>query len=185
MTERLFLVILLLGIPTFIPNDLIDTDMADTEVERPVSPPQSVRLPDKGVLTNQAFASDIASDRSSQSLFFTKLPRELRAEIYRHAFGDRTFHMDFRFVGPTCKSTERPYHAGINGNAKGCRRPSVAQPQKWRWWGSICHRDMSKPFWIDTCQDGVGTCSWSPGLPAVPGICHVGVMGWIRSCRQA
>lgn len=162
-------------------DDQIDTEMADVGVERPVSPPQSVKLPDAQCLA-ESFTTNSAP---SQSLFFTRLPGELRAQIYRHAFGNSTFHMDFRFTGPTFISTEKPYHAGIKRNAKGFRWPSLVEPQEWRWWGSVCHRDPSMPFWIDTCHDGVGACAWAPGLPAVPGICHVGVMGWITSCRQA
>jgi hypothetical protein len=72
-------------------------------------------------------------------------------------------------------------------------------PKTWRWWSCVCHR--SYPFSqttkvrsgyqfpkCDNCIRGeVAFCKfWSPDkTPCVCHGCAVGVMGWLRACRQA
>lgn len=159
--------------------------MTDSEVIPHLSYPPTVQLLDTQFLIHRVSVSSEEKRASSDSPFFAKLPLELRIKIYRHAFGNRTFHMGFEFSGPTAKSTKKPYHAAIDGDIRGARRSRASEPRKWRWSGSVCHRNMSLPLWTDTCQDGAGICARAPGPPAVPGICYVGAMGWIQSCRQA
>ena len=147
--------------------------------ERPPSPPENLRLP----LNRPPLSWESATaDATSKSLFFTKLPPELRTKIYRHAFGDRTFHMDLRFSRPQCRNTDRRYHAAIDYLENMKHHARTQGPQEWRWWGSVCHRDTYREWWADSCQEGKGICCVMPGVPE---ICYVGAMGWLRSCRQA
>jgi hypothetical protein len=103
--------------------------MAETQIQLPSSPPPSVCLLDTRLHTPLPRGSATKS-ATSQSKFFTKLPPELRTEIYQRAFGHRMFHMDLRFTGPNCRSTVRRYHAGIDFMANMKHRPDISDPPK-------------------------------------------------------
>lgn len=68
------------------------------------------------------------------------------------------------------------------------------------WYGCVCHRTepedaplslgrtrswpvKPRTFFLDGCLKGEGTCSEWPGT--WPSKCHIGVTGWLRTCRQA
>ncbi|KAH8432102.1 uncharacterized protein LDX57_009748 [Aspergillus melleus] len=85
--------------------------------------------------------------------------------------------MDFRYSGPDCRGTNPKFHAGIDFVAKMTDDPKTSEPQEWRWWGSVCHRN---PY--DSCRSGRGICCTMSGVPT---ICRVGAMGWLLACQQA
>ncbi|KAK1145159.1 hypothetical protein N8T08_004592 [Aspergillus melleus] len=143
--------------------------------KRPVSPPKSYRLPAQPLST-------AAVSHSSPSSFFTRLPPEIRRKIYVHAFGGRTYHMDFRYTGPDCRGTDPKFHAGIDFVANMTDDPKTSEPQEWRWWGSVCHRSPNQPWFYDSCRSGRAICCTMSGVPT---ICRVGAMGWLLACQQA
>lgn len=149
-----------------------------------------------------------ASDESSvklepqpaECLLFTKLPADLRRDIFVAAFGGRTVHMDLVFDYPLLSApVERPrksrnsHHAAIY-----LRKESYSgrEPKVWRWGGSVCHRqhpDSIHPrntwvwrwgwegVWHDHCNIGAAdACSLYE-----PDGCHIGIMGFLVSCRQS
>lgn len=141
---------------------------------------------------------------TTNSTFFARLPSDVRRLILIEAFGDRIMHMDFRFgydpsLLPTlsgCANCEVSINAdhGLSGHHRDKGRG-------WEWYGCVCHRDpewrvrnrrignncVSEPK-RDACLSsdspvGSRACaSWS-GEELLK--CHVGAMGWLRTCRQA
>ncbi|KAI9039709.1 uncharacterized protein KD926_009179 [Aspergillus affinis] len=148
--------------------------------KRPVSPPKSKFLPAQPPSTGKI--DDYLVSHFSSSTFFKRLPPEIRRKIYVHAFGRRTYHMDFRYSGPDCRGTDPKFHAGIDFVANMSHDPETSESQEWRWWGSVCHRSPNQPWFYDSCRSGRGVCCTMPGVPA---ICRVGAMGWLLTCRQA
>ncbi|KAG9251757.1 uncharacterized protein F5Z01DRAFT_265478 [Emericellopsis atlantica] len=140
-----------------------------------------------------------------ECLFFRRLPPEIRIQIYNHAFGNQTLHMDLSYIWP---DTPRSRVAAEDGSTRHCAitpmesHPSYrdldsTQPKAWRWWGSVCHReppphemsvirrwDLEPAPWYDKCRNGdVKYCAvWGGAWPAR---CQIGVMGWLLSCRLA
>ena len=54
----------------------------------------------------------------------------------------------------------------------------------WTWWSSVCHRNPVLEAWADHCRTGsADTTCFLYG--EAPGSCHVGVMGWLLTCRRA
>lgn len=123
----------------------------------------------------------------SSSPFFQKLALELRREIYRAAFSDKTLHVDLEHRHPYLPG---PYHANLVG---GRDQYDVAAPKAWRWWSCVCHRSpfplIHAQVLFDDCKRGSGTCNvhvnGHPDLNRDAGACFLGVMGWLLSSRQA
>ena len=128
-------------------------------------------LPDERqiVLTPSASREILIPDSSvSSSTFFTRLPLEIRQQIYTQAFGNKTLHMylEINYVrgSPRLKEAgER--HVG------------------WHWWSIVCHRRPSTAFFHDTCKEGLAPCCLYRG--PCPELYFIGVMGWLVSCRSA
>ncbi|KAI6780715.1 uncharacterized protein J7T54_001219 [Emericellopsis cladophorae] len=147
-----------------------------------------------------------APPRQEQCLFFRKLPPEIRIQIYNHAFGNQTLHMDLEYTWPDKPrsrvadengGTRRHCAIAPNANFPAYRKLDSKQPRAWRWWGSVCHReppphklsvihrwDEEPAPWVDNCRNGrVKYCAAWGG--AWPERCQTGVMGWLLSCRLA
>lgn len=133
---------------------------------------------------------------SSHSPFFQRLPGDLRRLILLEAFGDRILHIDLQHCYAP-QPVHEPFRLTSCYRYYYCRRPPA-----WRWAGCVCHRDpewrvrgqrqafggansVSEPR-KDGCLVGLLYCQacqhWAGSKP---GKCRVGVMGWLRSCRQA
>jgi hypothetical protein len=142
------------------------------------------------------------SQATAKSALFQKVPADVRRLILREAFGDRTLHMDLFDDGgplltPKGLSAEQgePGHAGISYDADMGRPLSSPASSKmaWRFVGSICHRDTERHMRDktalqsgpeeDTCAGGRALCREWQGHP--PESCRIGIMGWLRCCRQA
>lgn len=123
-----------------------------------------------------------ATSLSQDASHFFRLPYELREQIYRLAFGDRTLHIDLQH-----RHDYHPGggHANIRQISEGCTLDHTT-PKQWRWWSCVCHRR----------RDVIGVCclhgiaascgdvgSSEPGKNSSE--CFIGVRGWLRSCRQA
>ncbi|CAM1501888.1 Fc.00g038720.m01.CDS01 [Cosmosporella sp. VM-42] len=146
---------------------------------------------------------------SKEKSFFDVLPFELRRKILCEAFGNETLHMELDYdhpMVPLKNPTKR--HGARNGVfdistqsfggagtwPKNYLRTDKWQPKKWQWWSSVCHQRTTvfddlwmateEEPWMDGCQFGNNEyCSSSPGN--APAKCHLGIMGWLLSCRQA
>ncbi|EAW12125.1 uncharacterized protein ACLA_060840 [Aspergillus clavatus NRRL 1] len=57
----------------------------------------------------------------NQSLFFSRLPQEIRQRIYIELFGGRSVHVEYDF-----------------GYAPGYRQRDKRPPDQWRWWHRVC-----------------------------------------------
>jgi hypothetical protein len=98
-----------------------------------------------------------------QSLFFQKLPLEIRRMVYSQIFGDRRLHI---YLGPNEIHTE------------------------WEWRSCVCHRIWKiidgkvheLQFYCDGCLEGQSImCQWWPDKSE----CSVQALPWLQSCRQA
>jgi hypothetical protein len=121
---------------------------------------------------------------------------ELRQQILREAFGDRTIHVDLRF--------RPPLHALGNNFTTSPGHPPLARLPEippsppsadgaWRWFSCLCRRDppphspnynlLGPPD--DGCLSGGGSsyCSLWPGTE--PSKCRIGAIGFLLTCRQA
>ena len=112
------------------------------------------------------------------SLFFARLPPEIREEIYLHAFANMIIHVDLQYkrVGPIEGS------APTKGNKS--TRGGCIQIEKWCWNALICQRLPMQEYFYDACQLGHNR----PHSHLSAGPCShgcLGIMGWLLSCRQA
>lgn len=115
-----------------------------------------------------------------ENVFFSRVPREIRDQIYIAAFGGRTLHMDLQLKQPDLPDASSQFtHAHANADA---RRNSNAR-REWMWWSSVCHRHPVAEPWDDTCQSGSSRELCNHFYPGDD--CFLGVMGWLLSCRQA
>lgn len=160
------------------------------------------------VLTPTSSAEDIhlrSQQAVADSMFFQRLPAELRRMILIEAFGGRTVHVDLEWDHPrqfrletkakgTDPSHPQLHHCGMV-RSPGLGR-DVSKPKAWRWFGCVCHRDpeyavragpgkrLTSEPWMDTCLEGeAGWChNWAGTQPFN---CLIGCMGWLTTCRQA
>ena len=116
----------------------------------------------------------------SNSVFFTRFPREVRDQIYIAAFGGRTLHLDLQWdqailPDESCHliHVHHTEHVGRNRNAR----------LIWVWSSSVCHRHPMAEPWDDRCQSGSSRELCNHFYPGDN--CLLGVMGWLLSCRQA
>lgn len=110
----------------------------------------------------------------SSSLFFSRLPYELRMLVYRELFGNRTVHIQLYHGYPDVPFIRHDrFHSMIDEDKN--RR------EGWYWWHIVCHRDPNiVPLWRDNCRDGGGVCC-EQGTDR--GDCHIDAW-WLFTCRQ-
>lgn len=143
-------------------------------------PPNLPVLPQRrqNNLTPVPSRENLVQGLSTQSAFFEKLPPEVRQQIYIHAFGGRTIHIDLSFDHPRLPG---PKHAGLDPDDLRDRTVSPA----WLWFSSVCHRNP----WLTASEDGCQCSGFSASCYLFPGSmpekCFIGVMGWLLTCRQA
>lgn len=135
----------------------------------------------------------------TQSFFFSRLPLELRPSILLLAFGNRTIHMHLIL--------DYPPLLGRNKDSGSCKDHSepvnrdISAPQQWLWRSCDCHRNAPwfirkhfdwYKFWtrpeLDSCMKGERLwlyCNYWSLEASRKCNSHVGVLGWLRSCRQA
>lgn len=150
----------------------------------------------------------------NNNTFLHRIPFEIRQQILILAFGEQTVHMDLQFRYPF-DVNDKEDMCGQGPHAMICNRRlgSVEEKeyarriegmrQEWRWYSCVCHRFSSNAaqtqlalgrknnhLWNyscdpggDTCLDGVANCYDWPG--EWPGMCQIGIMGWLLSCKQA
>ncbi|KAF5591876.1 hypothetical protein FPANT_5548 [Fusarium pseudoanthophilum] len=164
--------------------------------------------PDPNPLSSSNISAASASGprpRYQGTCFWFRVPPNIRRDILRLAFGDTRIHINLEYGRPHIARPETSnLHCGIvvgPGEYPGeeVRVVDETKPAAWRWWSSRCHRsypDETKgqvPMtrggasgpWLDYCRDGgeSGICeAWKEKEGSLA--CHVGVMGWLLSCRQ-
>ncbi|QGI68334.1 hypothetical protein CEK26_012296 [Fusarium fujikuroi] len=143
--------------------------------------------------------------RYQETCLWFRVPPNIRSDILRLAFGDTRIHINMEYNRPHIAHPESSsLHCGIvvgPGEYPGeeMRVLDKTKPATWRWWSSRCHRsypDETKnqgPMtrggapgpWVDNCRNG-GNSSVCEAWKEQEGssACHVGVMGWLLSCRQ-
>ena len=133
--------------------------------------------PRKHVLTRR---SSFEKTPRLDSLFFERLPREVRDQIYIAAFGGRTLHMDRQWNRPLVPHESSQFiHANLTNDME--RDQNVRY--EWAWWSSVCHRHPVAEPWDDKCTSGSSRKLCNHFYPRDD--CFLGVMGWLLSCRQA
>jgi hypothetical protein len=127
-----------------------------------------------------------------------RLPPEIRREILVMAFGDRVLHMNLINEHPVvcgAASASRSASRWDGGNGLSIDTDS---PERWTWSGCVCQRNHRlaacfKPEkwtghwtgpWADRCLEARVKHSPEPRLQW-PVKYQIGIMGWLRSCRQA
>ncbi|KAH7130913.1 hypothetical protein EDB81DRAFT_129464 [Dactylonectria macrodidyma] len=175
---------------------------------------QLPRLPDPRprALTPPGFRdadadTDSDSKEGPQALFqessaYFRLPPNIRRDIIRLAFGSLRLHLDLSYTHPDAPYELIPArHCGIDNERSREHRDGekhnldTNQPKAWRWWSSICHRlapDAVGPMtrrglvgpWGDFCRLGLAEHCLEWRDADAPSACHIGIMGWLLSCRQ-
>ena len=120
------------------------------------TPPEGYRAGPQPLLSSLS----VSEGAIASSPFFTKLPLELRRQIYIFAFGGRTVHL-FR-------SPKRPYPLGY----------------RWRISGFVCSRHPLKEACMDHCVLGYEEGSRYPGESGGRERCYLNPAGFLLSCRQ-
>jgi hypothetical protein len=133
---------------------------------------------------------------------------ELRRKILEEAFGRHTVHVDLSYDHPLLPADApvpegTPYQKGHGGTLLDPHGDIAhlqvmrdnAAPEQWIWESSVCHRGCPvDAFWRnpaahageDRCRNGLfnlQVCKTWPG--EWPDSCRIGVMGWLKTCRQA
>lgn len=123
--------------------------------------------------------------RFQQSAYF-KIPPNIRRDIIRLAFGDNRLHMNLLFGTSRMPLFFFEYHRHEDENDQS---KSSDDEKRWWWWGLVCRRfppgGPTEPMtrggcdgpWADEC---VGVARHPDESPKY----HIGVMGWLLSCRQ-
>ncbi|EKJ79608.1 hypothetical protein FPSE_00293 [Fusarium pseudograminearum CS3096] len=154
-------------------------------------------------------ANQVPIPRYQESCFWFKVPPNIRRDIIRLAFGDTRLHLfiDWDYLDvprqPSqklhCDIARGPLDDENMAKHRIKRLKDETQPEKWQWWGSRCHRvhpnddgtlgpmtrGGSQGPWADYCRSGgsADICeAWRH--QDGPSACHIGVMGWLLSCRQ-
>lgn len=135
----------------------------------------------KYILTPSPSREEITDCLTPNDVFFAKLPRELRDQVYTAAFRDRTIHIDLKFTYPQLPNASRTFtHAQVNTN--GGRNPDL-QP-RWAWWSSVYHRHPTAEASDDIYQSGsprdIYKFFYSKEWPKE---CFLGIIGWLITCR--
>ncbi|KAI2601957.1 hypothetical protein GGR54DRAFT_626261 [Hypoxylon sp. NC1633] len=123
---------------------------------------------------------------------FSRLPPKIRRQILIEAFGNMILHMD---LGLSTGPSNRPIPLAKTATAHRvfrAKRVDVDEPRDWQWQSCVCDR---RPWW--TGQKGVrrdtpfyDRCTPIPrDRPDWQKVTYakyrIGVMGWLRACRQA
>ncbi|KAL2205155.1 hypothetical protein CC79DRAFT_981745 [Sarocladium strictum] len=158
---------------------------------------------------------DTCKSSQPSSVFFSRLPAELRSMILKEAFGGQTIHIDRYFDHPRQRCAACPWWCPSSkgddvdlerGQKQPCPKPHMGhwsvtsrslKSKSHRWRSSVCHRnppgsDVFHPSWIESWrQPHNDTCRSGnkQHCDAWPGQwplkCTVGAMGWLRTCRHA
>lgn len=129
---------------------------------------------------------------------FSKLPAEIRRDILILAFGSRTVHMHLINEHPVVSGATQGGHLYKSTNSGIGLRVDNEIPKRWIWNGCVCQRNRPPAAsikaeewtghwlgpWADKCLDA--RLKYSPEPRSQwPKRYHIGVMGWLLSCRQA
>ncbi|EZF33837.1 hypothetical protein H109_02369 [Trichophyton interdigitale MR816] len=111
---------------------------------------------------------------TENSLFFTRLPPEIRRMVYIAMFGARTIHISLNY------STS--YVAGKAHARLDTIKRTDDYNLQWRWWHCVCHRYRNLPFWNDRCPlPQYTSCRAHYGDHSS---CFIGVLEWLLTSRQ-
>lgn len=111
---------------------------------------------------------------TAESDFFQKLPFEIRHKILLHAFGGNVLHLGICFMPPRVPPSHKPPR-GL--------RPGGIQLQL-RLESFVCiSPDSPRTSTHNEYHKGSGP--WCTCKAKGEGICYIGIMGWLLSCRQA
>lgn len=95
-------------------------------VTMPLPAPRRPVTPTEGDLAR-------ARNPQTQSVLFSRLPVEIRRQIYAELFGQRAVHVEYDF-----------------GYAPGYRGREKKPPDQWRWWHRVCDDEDTRPG--DMCR---------------------------------
>ncbi|KAM5456723.1 hypothetical protein MaudCBS49596_000964 [Microsporum audouinii] len=111
---------------------------------------------------------------TENSLFFLRLPPEIRRMVYIALFGSRTIHMSLHY---TTSIVAGKAHARLD-TIKRTDDPNL----QWRWWHCVCHRYRNLPFWNDRCSlPQYTSCRAHYGDHSS---CFIGVLEWLLTSRR-
>lgn len=158
-------------------------DITDHTAAEPAPPTALPVLPLRRnyLLTPSPSRVDLNRISSPHGVFFQRLPRELRDEVYIAAFGGRTVHMHCHSEYP-----RSPHEALAVTSAAAIEQMDSDMPPRWARWNCVCHSYFQCALYDDRCRCGLPQkiCNhfyagrW-------PDQCSLGILGWLLSCRQA
>lgn len=139
-------------------------------------------VPSTQIRSMQLLPSQHRDEATSGSHFFTKLPGEIRTQIYRYAFGDRVFHVNLHICSTACWT-----RGGACGSAEPRNHVSTSNSVRCHdryWWGSICNHSLSGSWKNTLCTDIHGA-HFIVDQSKPSDMTSTGVTGWLMSCQQA
>ncbi|PGH35738.1 hypothetical protein GX50_01451 [[Emmonsia] crescens] len=137
---------------------------------------------------------------TANSIFFQRIPPEIRRIILLYAFGEHIVHMDLHLAHPlemekTRQRASKPHHANFPRSAD----RDISKFREWRWYTCVCCRKYYSPINPSLAQDSSSCRLAADGC--MPHSYHVfssdswpgemfteylvGAMGWLLTCRQA
>lgn len=148
----------------------------EPEPDGPIEPP---RLPPARLRSlTPTSDNEISAHPQTQSPFFSKLPLEIRLQIYEYTLGNRTVHAQLAYDHPIIKSGYG--HAGLGRPPNECTKHDLKQGSRWRWNSCACCRSDDCTFYEDRCLKG-GVVSCEKGDPLE---CRIH-SAWLLVCRKA
>ncbi|RPA76410.1 hypothetical protein BJ508DRAFT_9172 [Ascobolus immersus RN42] len=122
----------------------------------PVLPPNPYLLSPSRTSLSEDYPPNSFSDATSDSLFFTRLPSDVRHLIYSYIFPKQRIHLDLSYDHPFSRDP-RPQnlsHARLRTRPSGLGSPirDITIPKRWHWVTSVCHDDG---FTQTVREDGV------------------------------
>lgn len=153
----------------------------------------------------QTFSQDVTAG-TKDSMFFQKIPPEIRHEIFLTAFGNQILHMGIypslvqgEFFGNRSPGYRfLPNHRWLTASAEAAakkitkkyNRDTSEVVQSLHWFGCICRRcpptgNDFRPPHMDVCLSGRDMDLWDPWPGTAPSEYRIGVTGWLYACRQS
>lgn len=130
--------------------------------------------------SNDGEESHLYPHLQGQSAFFSRLPLEIRREIYTLLFGGRRIHIEYDYH-------YQVVHDRIRDRMKVKLGEAFLPKREWRWWHWICDGEEGSFPGDDKCRrtEHYDPKRWKIKGKDRPWIQHkmTAVIKWLRSCR--
>lgn len=96
-------------------------------------------------------ANVVHANAQTASAFFTKLPPDIRGEIYTHLLGNRTIHVEFEHCMRRPREPQAAPHWRHYSLTQSIKYGEWKWPTTWSQWHCVCHRRDPAMSPLDDC----------------------------------